>query len=89
MLLKLILRSTLLLSFTISNLLQRKWRSVEYNTNFGKKSHLLMFSLDFHFKNYEKTIFFILTSKVYFRIYCITIFHDLKLSATKMMTVSI
>ena len=46
--LKLILRSTILPSFTILNLLLLKWWSFQYNTKFGKKMYLLIFLSGFY-----------------------------------------
>ena len=88
--LKFILRSTILPSFTISNLLLLNWRSFQYNPIFGEKIVFIDVFIRLLSKSLRKNCFFLIQiSKVHVRIYCIANFHDLKLSVTKMTAVSI
>ena len=89
-LLKFILRSTILPSFTISNLLLLNWRSFQYNSIFGEKNRIYWcFHQAFAKIFMKKLLFLIKISKVHVMIYGIAKFHNLKLSATKMTAVSI
>ena len=84
------LRSTILPSFTISNLLLLKWLPFQYNTKLGKKNRIYWCFDQAFVKNFMKKILFLIQiSKVHARIYRIANFHDLKLSATKITAVSI
>ena len=88
--LKLISRSRVFSSFMISNKLVSKCWSFQYNTKFGKKSHIFECFDEAFVKNFMKKLpFLIQISKVHVSICYIAELKNLEISATKMTNFSI